>query len=445
MRFYLLFTIVLLGVGMVLTTIWLSFGRSQQTSDNDDWLVYGVDHSFYRMNEQSRAVYKIMDYGTEFLNETVVSPDQTYLIIEQREGYDRAASNLYRVNPSGTRIRLTNLPGREIFQTFSPDGKWIYFTSRPPNRPSALYRIRANGQHLQTVQDYTGIREYHIFGWSSDGQWMYIALDAHPDQYAAAGLARMYPDGSYFENLTGTSSDFSWWFDGFGPDHQHVLMSQTDRSGRKYLYRATADLQALTLIADWDNYLKVGDFLITSSGWVYYSIFNTQPRPNQWQIHRLNWMTGESHPLNFPVSIPPTSYSMELVALGDWIYYHAVSAACHEDAPDTNCYSDLWRVRWDGAYLQRVAAMSGEEVNLIPLDDWLYFQAGDVDHGYGRLYRVNAETLQTQLVMDATGAAYFHMIAWMQFPEKEWHPIRMVMIGAGLWAVGLIIALRRAE
>lgn len=71
-----------------------------------------------------------------------VSPDgQTIAFISDRSGQ----ITIWRMNADGTQQRQLTFEGKENRPRFSPDGRWLVYSSQPSRRRLALYRIAVDG------------------------------------------------------------------------------------------------------------------------------------------------------------------------------------------------------------------------------------------------------------------------------------------------------------
>jgi TolB protein len=78
------------------------------------------------------------------------SPDgRTLAVSLSREG----GSQIFTINPDGSRLRrLTSSSAIDTEPRYSPDGKWLYFTSdrgQPADLPHALRRRRTAASNLR--------------------------------------------------------------------------------------------------------------------------------------------------------------------------------------------------------------------------------------------------------------------------------------------------------
>lgn len=66
--------------------------------------------------------------------------------------------------PEGEPKRLTGLEMTEAFPTWSPDGKWIAFSTWSPNEGGHIYRVQPNGRNLQKLTEQSAL--YQDLAWS---------------------------------------------------------------------------------------------------------------------------------------------------------------------------------------------------------------------------------------------------------------------------------------
>jgi Tol biopolymer transport system component/DNA-binding winged helix-turn-helix (wHTH) protein len=117
------------------------------------------------------------------------SPDGGLIAFDSRLGGE---SNLYTVDPAGgvpTKLNI-DVPDNSV-PSWSPDGKWIYFTQGDDSGEPSIWRVPSQGGHavqLASTPAATALA-------SRDGQYVYF--------FRKKRLWRMMPDGSSPEEVKG--------------------------------------------------------------------------------------------------------------------------------------------------------------------------------------------------------------------------------------------------
>jgi TolB protein len=103
---------------------------------------------------------------------------------------------------------LTRSPEMEGAPQWSPDGRWILFTSNLAGNAD-LHRMRANGTDPQRLT--TSADNEISYRWSPDGRW--IAVSGYHNH--SLEIYRLQADGSNLQRLTTTSlgPTYSGYFD----------------------------------------------------------------------------------------------------------------------------------------------------------------------------------------------------------------------------------------
>src|SRR5258708_4495228 len=141
---------------------------------------------------------------------------------------------LYIANADGSRERpLFSSSGFDYNASFSPDGKWIVFTSERNGYGQAdLYRVRVDGSGLERLTDDPALDDQAAF--SPDGQWIAFSSDRNfdfkPHDFPQPGWEHpqelsiyvIHPDGQGMRRLTmqaGVSTGSARW----SPDSKRVV------------------------------------------------------------------------------------------------------------------------------------------------------------------------------------------------------------------------------
>ena len=126
------------------------------------------------------------------------------------------SADLYRVHPDGKGLeRLTDDPAYDDQAAFSPDEKQIVFVSTPRRR---ICQSVASGYHHEKARALTSGRGGDFRpAWSPDGKWIAFSSDRDsnlPDakgrweRLHIAGIYIVHPDGSGLRRLTPKDGNF---------------------------------------------------------------------------------------------------------------------------------------------------------------------------------------------------------------------------------------------
>lgn len=104
---------------------------------------------------------------------------------------------LYRLLPNDKGlVQLTDIPGREIIKTWSPNGHWFYFYSEGTQQ---LYRTHILTRRREEI----GPPNAYVDSWSPDGQWLFISEENN--------IHRLQPDGSKMQLVISNAENISRW------------------------------------------------------------------------------------------------------------------------------------------------------------------------------------------------------------------------------------------
>ena len=198
---------------------------------------YGQEELLWldRDGTETRASAHERDYGW-----ASVSPDGTHVAVEiiSDESLDIWVLELAR----DTLTRLTFDETRDVDPVWTPDGKWLTFSSLRDGDPSSdLYRVRVDGTgEPELLAEST--HELDIGSWSPDGRALYFMEDK-PD--TGSDLLVYRPDGDPAVTPF-LATKFDEWLPDVSPDGRWLLYG-SDRSGQPEIYvrSTTGDGQAV--------------------------------------------------------------------------------------------------------------------------------------------------------------------------------------------------------
>jgi len=126
--------------------------------------------------------------------------------------------DIWVVNEDGSNpVRLTDHTARDINPRFSPDGRWIAFSSnRYGNNDVFVIPVAGGAPHRLTY--HTGSDE--VVGWSPDSQ--YIVFRASHGDGAFPGTATLYQIAAKGGAEAPLPMDWGWWGT-YAPDGRHFL------------------------------------------------------------------------------------------------------------------------------------------------------------------------------------------------------------------------------
>lgn len=209
--------------------------------------------------------------------------------------------------------RLTSTPAVESNPHFSPDGKWIAFTSNRSGA-QAVYVVSANGGTPRRLTWHPSPAS--VCGWSPDGSRI---LYATPRDNAPTGFARLWTVS--MEGGPSTLLTYQWAADGsFSPDGNQiiidriqrwdvewrnyrggqntplVIMNLADRSERLLPNESTIDIQPLWI----DNKIYfLSDRDRTSNIWSYTPASGDLKQETHFKGSDIKWLNGSGNVLAY--------------------------------------------------------------------------------------------------------------------------------------------------
>jgi TolB protein len=144
-------------------------------------------------------------------------------------------AELFDIQPDGKdRRQITNDPAHDSAAAYSPDGKYIVFTTTPPDYfPISIYRMDADGSHQVLITDQDVSRNTAPV-WAPDSQQ--VLFLSHRD--GDVELFNADSDGRNVRQLTANASQD--WLPAWSPDGSQILFLSL-RDGDSAVYLMDAD------------------------------------------------------------------------------------------------------------------------------------------------------------------------------------------------------------
>ncbi|MEJ1971065.1 MAG: biopolymer transporter TolR [Lacunisphaera sp.] len=160
-------------------------------------------------------------------NDHVLSFDGKMLGVSIHTAADAGHSVVYKLpSTGGTPVRITkNSPS--YFHGWSPDGQWMVFTGGRKQQPGDkddkydIYKISADGGDEVRLTNSPGLCDGPEF--SPDGKYIYFTST----RTGLMQIYRMKPDGSAQEQLT--NDEWNNWFPHISPDGKWLIMISFDQ------------------------------------------------------------------------------------------------------------------------------------------------------------------------------------------------------------------------
>lgn len=206
------------------------------------------NHNVYILNVDGTNVRRITDKGKDAC--TYFSPDQTHIVFSSDRDADKLppgdyadsanyppGSEVYIAKVDGTDLRrLTFNTAYEAETSFSPDGKWILFTSNQDGNLE-LYRMSLDGKTKVRITNTPDIQEGGSF-YMPDGKRIIYRAWKKGEEANKNRVSQLYlinDDGTGLVQLTDTQ-EFNW-SPYPSPDGKHVV----------FAHRGTGDFEVYML------------------------------------------------------------------------------------------------------------------------------------------------------------------------------------------------------
>jgi Tol biopolymer transport system component len=160
------------------------------------WNLATSQLTLYRVGTSGHGLRKVIEGG--FQAAWAPNGKQIAFVLRPRGGGD---ADIYVANPDGShRRRLTTAPGDDLAPDWSPDGRWIVFTSKRSGH-FELFRIRPDGTSETRLTDNPAGAQ--MPAWSPDGRQIVFASR----RSGAFDLFVINADGSNESQLTSGPGD----------------------------------------------------------------------------------------------------------------------------------------------------------------------------------------------------------------------------------------------
>jgi Tol biopolymer transport system component len=161
-------------------------------------------NDIFTMRPDGTGVCKLT-HSRGFSSDAGYAPNGKHIAFDSDRDYPDGREAIYVMRRDGTHVRrITKLPDKaklDLAPRFSPNGKWLVFTRYlgfGNTAPSALFRVRRDGTHLQRLTSYS-IR-------AGDGDWSpngrKLTFEAYPNEALFGNVYVIDANGRHLENLT---------------------------------------------------------------------------------------------------------------------------------------------------------------------------------------------------------------------------------------------------
>ena len=161
-------------------------------------------NDIFTMKPDGTGVRKLT-HSRGFSGDAGYAPNGKHIAFDSDRDYPDGRIAIYVMRKDGTHVRrITKLPDKaaqDLAPRFSPNGKWLVFTRYlgfGDVAPSALFRVRRDGTHLQRLTSYS-IR-------AGDGDWSpsgkTLTFEAYPNEALFGNAYVIDANGHHLKNLT---------------------------------------------------------------------------------------------------------------------------------------------------------------------------------------------------------------------------------------------------
>ncbi len=165
------------------------------------------------------------------VQEVTWSPDGQWLVVRTDNASAGAGDILaYRVNGDTNAIRIATSPFTELMPSFSPDGRWLAYSSNETGEPEIYVRPFPNASSARFQVSTSGGDEPH---WSADGRELFFIS---PANMMVSAQVKTGPSGFAVTALRPLFSTLPFIRAGFHQSYDvtrdgHFLMSRAHQSG----------------------------------------------------------------------------------------------------------------------------------------------------------------------------------------------------------------------
>jgi len=195
-------------------------------------LIYNCKGKLYRFDlGQAKPTEINTGQATNNNNDHVLSFDGKMIAISDHAKEDGNKSNVYVVPVSGGEPRRVTSQGPSYLHSWTPDGKFLFFTGGR-NGEFDIYKIPARGGQEQRLTTATGLNDGPES--TPDGKYIYF----NSNRSGRMQLWRMRQDGSNQEQVT--NDEFNNWFPHISPNGKWIVFlsfSQDVDSGDHPFYK----------------------------------------------------------------------------------------------------------------------------------------------------------------------------------------------------------------
>jgi serine/threonine-protein kinase len=230
----------------------LGNGGAQYDVSNNGTLIYipgqGANSLEYEMTWNGKDGRSAPLLGPDQMFHPRISPDGKRIAYTKGVG---TSSDIWIYElETGQNKRLTlDSTASDRSAAWSPDGKWIAFSSNRAGGASNIYRKRADG-FGEAERLTTGDDDQNPSAWSSDGR-MLLFHTMTVDRGSDLSLLRLDEEGKPVgepEALTSTAN--ADWHGVFSPDDRYIAYVSGDDSGAVHLYVRSLDGKALWQVSE---------------------------------------------------------------------------------------------------------------------------------------------------------------------------------------------------